>query len=116
MAPSYGLFQASLLESSSNQDPVQLTELAGDLPSLDSLAINLFPPTYAPDDLVLRFRKMFQSLRPLKFLTIKGTRSKALLNDILSYHGSTLKGFIIKPFFKDSRVKQEGSISTRYST
>lgn len=79
-------------------NPAILQEVSRELPSLEGLFVNLDPMPHILDarDNEARTKDMFLSLKPLRFIGIRGYCSKDLVNAVLSNHGTTLQSLIIE--------------------
>lgn len=79
-------------------NPAILQELSRELPSLEGIFVNLdsMPPISDARESESRTMDMFLSLKPLRFIGMKGHCSKGLLDAVLSNHGITLQSLIIE--------------------
>lgn len=79
-------------------NPSTLEEVSNKLPSLEGLFVKLdsMPQVSDARDHEDRAKTMFLSLKPLRFIGIKGHCSKELVVAVLIHHGSTLQSFIIE--------------------
>lgn len=79
-------------------NPGTLQEVSNSLPSLEGLFVNLdsMPQVSGTRDHEDRIKAMFLSLKPLRFIGIKGYCSKELVVALLCRHGAMLQSFIIE--------------------
>lgn len=87
------------LEIGVYSSPSTLKNVASELHGLERLYINMHPWKLHHEDIHADDEQMVaavQAFRPLRYLCLEGLRSFISLRDILSHHGSTLKGLLLQ--------------------